>query len=121
MFRSNFNKTDQFGCLCTIAVLLLLLILAVFFPATRHGALVRPIVYIWESSLGTPLPSYNIGPILIKTAFLLVLVGGSCVGGIILAKYIRDKYPEIDVNLQTWGAIASIIGLLVGILSIVLK
>lgn len=115
------NQDDSVGCIITCIVIFGGLILALFFPATRGGILARPIVQIWESIFGIPMPAYNFGPIFLKAIFLLFLTAISFIGGISLARFINNRFYDMDLNLQTIGAIASILGLLIGILSLVLK
>ena len=121
MTNNQSNQGDQFGCLIAIVVIVVGLILAIFFPATRKGVLAQPIVLLWESLFGVPIPTLNIGPIILKAFFLLFLTAISFIGGISLAKIINNRFYGVDLNLQTIGAVASILGLLIGIISLVLK
>jgi len=121
MSNDQSSQGDPVGCLIAIVVIVACFILAVFFPVTRGGALVQPIVQIWESLLGIPLPSYNIGPIILKGFILLFFTVVSFIGGLSIARFLNRRYYGIDLNLQTVGAIASILGLLIGIMSLILK
>jgi hypothetical protein len=98
-----------------------MLVLAVFFPVTRGGVFVKPIVTLWEEMLGIPMPSYNVGPIILKALFLLAITAIACIGGIGIAKFVNRHSYGNNADLQTWGAIASILGLIIGILSLVMK
>lgn len=122
MTDDNSNQKDPAaGCLIAIVVILVGLILAIFFPETREGLLAKPIIGIWQSLFGVPIPTYNIGPIILKSVFVLILTIFSFLVGITLAKYINKRFYGLYLNLQTIGAIASILGFLIGIVSLVLK
>ena len=118
------NQSDEItpiGCLIVFSIILFMLILAVFFPSTRDGMLAKPIVLLWEALFGVKIPTYNIGPIVLKALFLLFLATISFIGGISLARFLNNRFYGVDLNLQTIGALASILGLIIGILSLILK
>ena len=119
---SNHNTSgDDGGCLLAIVLILLMIVLAVFFPVTRSGQFVKPIVIIWEEMLGIPMPIYNVGSIILKALFLLVITAIACIGGIGIAKLVNRHPYGNSADLQTWGAIASILGFIIGILSLLIK
>lgn len=114
------NSSNDDGCGCLLAILFIVggLILGIFFPSTRGGVIVQPIKIIWEDLLGIPLPSYNIGPIVIKAVLLIIIVIITFLIGIALGKIFKRIFNDYDLDLQWWGAISSIIGLIIGIVSL---
>ena len=118
------DKDQSGGCLGCLFVALFIsggLILAVFFPETREGAIAKPVVEIWDALLGVPLPSYDIGDTVLRAIGLLVLAILFALTSILIAWALNTIFIGVNLDIQTVGAFASIIGLLVGVLTMLIQ
>ncbi|MCI0420912.1 MAG: hypothetical protein L0312_17060 [Acidobacteria bacterium] len=111
---------DPGGCCCLFVVYSLIgFVIAVFFPDSRDGTLIKPIVDAWDRLFSIPFPSLDLLSVLL--AFFTV-IGGAGIAFVIgrfTGKGINKfRVEPIDVNLI--GAICSIAGLLVSIIGLFL-
>ena len=109
------------GCCCLLSLYYAIgLAVAVLFPGTREGRLVKPVVESWEDLFGAPPPAWSLLPVLLASLFVLA---GTALGygvGFLAAKGIT-RFSSHRTDLQRWGAIASILGLLFSLIALFLR
>jgi hypothetical protein len=82
--------------------------------------LVKPVADSWEKMFGVPLPFWSLLPWLLNAVIALVAILLSYAVGFVTAKGVAH-FSSHPVDLQRWGAIASILGLLLSLLLLIVS
>jgi hypothetical protein len=94
-------------------------VIAVFFPDSRDGTLIKPIVDSWDRLFSIPFPSLDLLFVLLTVLTVIGSTGIAFLFGRFTGKGINKfRVEPIDVNYI--GAICSIAGLLVSIVGLFL-
>lgn len=80
----------------------------------------KPVVESWEELFGTPPPAWSLLPVLVPS---LIVLAGTAAGygvGFLAAKGL-SRVSSHRLDLQRWGAVASILGFLLSLLTLFVR
>lgn len=120
MPRTERKKEEPGGCCCLVIVYGLIgFVIAVFFPGSRDGTLIKPIVDAWDRLFSLPFPTLDLLSIFL--AFLTVVVGTGITFAIgLLGGKGVNKFRRQPIDVHFVAALCSIAGFLITVIGLFL-